>query len=677
MRKAYAPTLPTGEDLARVIDIHMARERLKLTSTMFRWQLAQAYMQGARRFEMYATDGSRIGAYQFKKDGSMPVRVMELLDIVNRTIGTLAALDLRPQVSREGSSLEGIRERSMAQIVGDAIVSSDQLEQQVKKQFLMLTSIFGMAGISADVVDHPVVGITSDLEVIHGKQLFPFPSINDDLSAVRGLIRERLINVDTMEAEFGKKVRSKLNLTEYYEKSIGEEEFELEQVALVGPTYSPQPPTIDGAPVSPNTNTPYTYRLMKVREMWLYGPRMTVARYACMSGRTVFMDETYDDEECYCPVQVCRFMENNTWRGIGLFDLLFSEVREFEKLVESLCNNARDNNKYPLTILPAGVINERIAFKEDGNAMKYMMVTTEPRYQGDQSLRPITVSPHNMGDAPGKTAAFLGEMIQRRSPVQDLIRQKGRGDSLPFMQFLDEESRKPLSVPVQNMTAAFGAAYRYAIGKAAKMMAASQKPIPVKRLTLGLVGAKVDWKSGTVSFKNNPLPDTSRLSFSTKEGSPRSQAIRKNEALDLFQRYQDFDRFMLLALKEGLDYAIWADDYEASFRSIVQNILTVYSDGDSPGQVILTMHTEQPQIQLRVLNAFMSSPEFRLASVEVQNEFIKYRKTLMYWMQQVLPEQVPDPHDSLLLQQARMGMLQQQQAQGGQPQPQPQFAAAR
>jgi hypothetical protein len=64
----------------------------------------------------------------------------------------------------------------------------------------------------------------------------------------------------------------------------------------------------------------------------------------------------------------------------------------------------------------------------------------------------------------------------------------------------------------------------------------------------------------------------------------------------------------------------------------------------------------RPDLQLRVLGAFMTSPTLSAASAEVQEEFKKFRDTMLRFMGQTLPQQVPTPEEA-----AAMGMQIQQQ----------------
>ena len=122
---------------------------------------------------------------------------------------------------------------------------------------------------------------------------------------------------------------------------------------------------------------------------------------------------------------------------------------------------------------------------------------------------------------------------------------------------------------------------------------------------------------------------------------------------------------------------MYIEEEKSAYQAAVENCLRLYSDGEAPGEIVVTPHTASPKIQLRVVTAFMTSPVMSVGSSEVQDEFMKYLQFLMDSMGLTLPEAVPNPDDMAILMQAeqaaqqRMMEMQMQQGQGGPPGPQP------
>jgi hypothetical protein len=350
-------------------------------------------------------------------------------------------------------------------------------------------------------------------------------------------------------------------------------------------------------------------------------------------------------------------MDTGTFYGAGLFDLLFGICRQAEHMMKSLFNNIRDTDRYGVLVLPQGSMNERTLLKDVGRGLRVMTYTPDPL---NENFKPFPIQPWNAGDAPGKVAQFAREVMQQISPVQDLLQEKGRVDSAPGLQFLDEQITKAMTNPSIGIQRAFGNMYRSMTAQAVSNIVQFPRTVPVNYVTLDLAGAVLDIEKSTVSFENNPLPQVGYLSFGVKQVNPRSETARKEEAMALLKTgLTDPTGLKIFALKEGLDFAMWMDEEKGAYESIVQNILVLYGNGETPGQVVVTQHMMRPDIQMRVLSGFMTSPILSVASPEVQDEFRKFRDAMLRFMGQTLPQQVPTPDEAAVMgMQPPMGMPQ-------------------
>jgi hypothetical protein len=387
------------------------------------------------------------------------------------------------------------------------------------------------------------------------------------------------------------------------------------------------------------------------------------------SGEYVIHDEDLEGQEVYCPIGFARFMENGSFHGAGVFDLLFPLCREAERLQKSLFNNIRDIDKYGVLVLPHGSFNANTMLRDVGQGLRVFPWEPDPISEG---FRPFNITPYNSGDVPGRVSAFAVQQIDRLNPIRDLIAEKGRVDSATGLQFLDEQVNRAMNTPTAGVQQAWGDCYRAVLAGSVREVVFSPKTFTVDQLTLDLAGVVVDPETMAVSFERNPLPSLSQLSFKIKDINPRSKVARKQEALQLQQQFQiDPDTFMLFALKEGLDFAMWTDEHQSAYESVVRNCLLLYGDGKEPGQLILTPQTSKPEMQIRVLNSFMASPTMAVASAEVQNAFIEYHKTMLGFMGLVLPNALPNPDDVAMLGKLDQQMAQLQGLQQGAPAPQP------
>jgi hypothetical protein len=647
-------SLPKNKQaLARVIDQHAEREEARLQYRRTTWLLAWYYLNGARRFDVFDPELGTIRPHYLDEDGSMEFQSQELLSAIDKVSARLAAMDVTPLVRREGTSLQGMRERSVAQILLDAVVNKDHVDR-IATQFAHIFTSLGSCGIAGHIKDVPSVGLVSDLEVIHPREIFPFPSLGNDYTKAQGLMRQRSVPLSFLKETFGKKVSSNLDKIEYWEQKIGEGLREEADVEVGGGHVEYQDDrSIPGS--GSESNEPESMGVAKIREVWILGSGELVERYIVTSGDYVLLDESYDGLEVYCPIGFARFMENGTFHGAGLFDLLFSISREMERLLKSLFNNIRDIDRYGVLVLPQGQFNERALLRDVGKGLRVLPYDPDPVSEG---FKPFSIQPFNAGDIPGKVASLAKQLMDGINPVRDLIEEKGRIDSASGLNFLDEEINKSMSTPTRGMERAFGQCYRATLSAISRSVAFQPRTIPVTKLTLDLAGAIINSKDGTVSFQENPVPSLTNLRIGIKEVNPKSVTARKSEALELLQMgITDPDSFKLYALKEGIDFAFWMDEEEAAYQSVVRNCLILFGDGEVPGEVVLTPHTAKPEFQLRVLMSFLASPTMLLASSEVQDEFMKYRQFLFDAMGMTLPEAVPNPDDmALLIQTERAAM---------------------
>lgn len=659
--------------LARVIDQHAEREMSRLSYRRTMWLLAWYYMNGARRFDVFDPLHGTIHPHYLDEEGNMEFQSQELLSAIDKVSARLASMNMMPKVNRKTTSLAAIRDRSVGQVILNSVVSEDQLEV-AKTQFAHIFTTLGSCGISGHIVDHPTIGLTTDLEVIHPRELFPFPSLGNDYTKQRGIMRQRAVPVSFLKDLFGKKVSSNLEKMEYWEKMYGENLEENESSEVTSGANVSYQDEYSGRRSSESKDH-NSMGVARIRELWLMGTQNTVSRYVVTSGDYVLADEDYEGLETYCPIGFSRFMETGSFHGAGLFDVLFSISRELERLMKQLFNNIRDQDRYGVLVMPQGQMNERMMLKDVGKGLRIMPWEPDPVSEG---FRPFAIQPFNTGDVPGKTAQFAKQALETLNPIRDLIKEKGRVDSAAGLSFLDEQVNRAMTNPSRGIETAFGSCYRSMLSSATRVLMESPRALPLSELNLDMAGVVFDRTSGTVSFQGtNPLPTTSTLKFGVQERSPRSMVARKQEAMELLKAgLTDPDALKIFALQEGLDFAMYLDEEEASYQSVVENCLLLYGDGESPGEIVLTAHTASPKLQIRVLSAFMTSPTMSIASSEVQDEFMKYRQFLIDSMGMTLPEAVPNPDDMGILIQAEqqaqemmMKMQQQQAQQAGGPMP--------
>lgn len=627
------------ESLARVIRDHVIREETRMAMLSAKWDLFTYYIAGYRRFTGFDAYGGRVSSFFLDEQGRWQSQLQDVLVAINRVKGVLVGLNVRPSVRREGDALMAIREAASARILADYGTSSAHLDE-VKDDFLDLYIRLGFAGIHSRIDDSATVGLTADHEVVHPREIIPFPSLGLDRTKTCGRVRRRYIDINELASEYGNSIKSHVNMMDVVRRRIGDSNPDERREVSSGPSSFGAQRV--GKPSSDE------YLAVKFVQLWMNGPRDTCSRYVSSSRDHIFEDVDYEARgvEMYHSLNYQRFVDNGTFHGAGLCDLLYSVARELEHTIKSLTSNFRDLSRYPITLIPAGLISERKVMKEDGTDLKFVTYQPESSLAANtRSIRPITISPHMLGtEIPGRTAAFLRDIVDAYNPASDLVRDKGRIDSLPGLQFLDEQAKQPLTTAISGVGRVFSAAHRYTTQQIAARLVESPRPIPVSRLDLGLIGAVINFEDSTVEFSRNPLPNLSRLSFSIQSLTTSGESLKKQEAMFLVERgVSDRNSLILYAMREGIQLAMYLDGEEAAYRTAIFNILALFGDGESNQPIWISPHTERPDLQLRVLDAFLGAPEFRVARPDIINDFFTYRESLLAGMRQFVPQQIPDP----------------------------------
>lgn len=638
-------TLPSEPSaLARIISRHVDRCELSLAVRRTNWLLAWYYLSGYRRFDVFNPETNQIRAHTLDSEGAMEFQSQQLLYDINQIVGRIQSMDTRCKVDHQGSSLEGLRNKAIAQILTDSSISDDQV-RRVTEEFGWLYTSLGFCGIVGHPQNHPTIGLVGDLEVVHPREILPFPVVGQDFTKLRGIVRNRWVPVEFLRSVYGtRSVNSHLDAMYWMEIDPGD--IVQQEDENRGTTYWTS--ARGASPSRPGAIKNEFTEVARVSELWLYGPQNTVVRYICACGDHILQDQDLRGFEVYCPVGYARFFNNGTFHGAGMFDVLFSQHRQLELLTKSLYNNIRDQDRYGILVLPQGQINQNNFLRDVGHGLRVAFWDPDPVAEG---FSPFPIQPWNTGDLPGRVAQFAREGLRSINPIQDLIQEKGRVDSATGLQFLEEQITRALTSPTSGIVAAFGSMYKSYTQKAAALLNETRNPLPVGTLTLDLAGAVIDPSSYTVSFDTNPIPSVSRLSFTIRAVSPRSTTARKQEAIQLWQLGIETDplSFRLFSLSEGLDFAMWSHEDRGAYESSIRALLIVYGDGQTPGRVIVTPHTVRPELFLRVMNGFLTSPAMQVASPSVHNAMRLLRATIINFMGLSLPNAIPNPDDAAML----------------------------
>jgi hypothetical protein len=72
------------------------------------------------------------------------------------------------------------------------------------------------------LADVPTVGLTADLEVVHPREVFPFPALHQDHTKQSGIMRQRVVPIDLLASKFGKISAKKKDQMEWWKVDHGD-----------------------------------------------------------------------------------------------------------------------------------------------------------------------------------------------------------------------------------------------------------------------------------------------------------------------------------------------------------------------------------------------------------------------------------------------------------------------
>lgn len=640
--------------LAEMLRKHVAREGSRSVIARLKWEIYELYIAGFRRFEAINWRTGTFNPFWLADDGKLEPQTAEILLEANRVIGMLSGMDLRPAVNRASDSLDDIRHAATARVIAAATLTEKQLIQ-MRSALLDNLVMLGCGGLHCVEETMPDGSAGYDVEVVHPRELLPFPSVGYDKNKAQGKVRVRWVSLDYLVDKFGSSIKKRVSKMYAREVAIGSSmDGRMWDDTVLLRSY--REPMRDGSSPEPTMEV-----MVRLNELWTEGVAGTVCEYALTSGDEVLDRVDYESlpRPYYCPLTVVRFLQSSSWYGAGYVDVLFSEVREFERLLKDVINNVRDLDRYPVTVLPHGQINERKQFKDDNRTLRFITVKPELTLMGGGTslTRPMTISPHNAGaDLPGKTAQFFMSMMDRHKMIPDLLEEKGRVDSAQGLKFLDNVSKETMTVPTRNIVEGVGDVYRYMTSEAVtRIVNAADARVPVSGIDLGLAGAVIDFRRGELVTSNMPVVDVSRLNFGVRGTELRNDAVFVQESLEYIKLgVEDPQEFRLACVKNGVRSSLDLDGDKAAYLTVVENILTIVGDGETPGPVAFVHpHMEKPELQLRVLNEFLGGPVVRRCSNKVVNLLLAYKQSLTYFMGAVLPQMVPDAADIALMEKTR------------------------
>lgn len=665
-------TLPTNTTQAEEAIANLVLQgRDRRNPQAIKWLIANYYLQGIRQFSTIDYQSGTVTISYLDQAGILKFRYEEIVAKYQSQMGRLLGLDLSPTVRKKGISLDGMRKASVAQVVLDAALPQDKIDE-FELDLLPPLLMYGTVGVGLWIEGSDSHG----LEVIPPWQLIPLPLDVAGPTDVRGLMRVRPVPMEWLKnlqiTPGGKKKVYKA--IDNVGLPVGSIPTDIDGMGdgLVAMTATGggffvhsgmNKDAMDGGKQGKGKKDEKNIPITQLVEVWTETSDGHLAEYRIYAGMSRFKElykHDHTENKYHMPVRVIRDVTVGSFWGRSYVDQMIPLNNELEIALSSVFQSVSDFDLYGLLMWPSSLGVPPLARRgQDG----LKTVQFDPDYSVPET-KPFSIEPAKM------TAPQL-QAVQLASGLMDKVANQpakimsgeapGRTDSAAAIGTLYEASGIPLSPTAKSIAGGVSGLYR-ALLRILKDTWTDKKVVSISNLDDSLAGIVIDAEAGTMQLSQNAIPFPDEVSVTVASEVPVSMAQQKAELKEaLAEQRITLDEFNWDVRKKGLDIPVGGEvEYQNYRRAMLENIL-LFNDGETPGkEKIIVTDRDIHRIHELVLNAFMARPEFFKASQAVRDAFAKHWEEHKY-SQASMPEQMEYPED------AAAEALQAPMQMGGQP----------
>ncbi len=632
---AHLLNLPTdnkeviSEALVQLLDDAIAERRLSAID----WTVVRHYLQGCRYFEAIEYDTGVVKPSYKNVRGDLPFKYEDIINKAATEVGRLMRLDTDPAIMRKTMGLDGLRKESTAQAILDAI-NIYLNPEGVKRHFIEYLVYYGFTGLLGleEETDDPAEANTPStlsLEVVPPWELLLLPASAKSPAEVTGYARQRWVPLDwVLSLQFDGKtptVDRKNQDLEIREVPAGATVSSSVIGEVAGNSKReqlPAPHTTAGASNKKRKSKSQEY--VRLSEVWLPYSNTRLSRYLVMIGRVVVHDKSWKNtsKAPLNPLSVAIRQEGIGLYGRGFVGPLIPLNAEVESAMLNLLRNVQDLDLLGLVGIPISwnVTEEDLEAAIAGR--KYFWLDRDPSAPADrlEHIQPLT-----NGNLPRQVLDLSMGLMDRLSQQPDMVTQgdaPGRVDSNAALNFLYQTSTLPLGQLASTIASCYTGAYRVLLDFARKW-----DKIQLNLDTMGensTVGIVFDPQTGSMSLSENVVPNPLEVNVGIRSQVPVNKPELEQKLLGMLnQQLISHKQFRLLSRLKGLDVPLMDDMEWQNYRMGLLRNMVLFNDGVVSGDIsqIRPSMYEDPEIHLSLLHTLMASPEFAMASVEVQNAF--------------------------------------------------------
>ena len=642
---AYTIPIPSDKKQAEdVISYILSEGKAKRAPKAIDWWLARWYLRGIRNFDNINYQNGTLQVSYMNERGVLNFRYEDIVSKYQAQLGRLMQLNLKPVVTKEGISLDGMRKASIGQVVLDSIYPKPKLDKiQAESAGILLR--YGTMALIPWWVDEDSIGI----EAVPPWEILPIPVEVDNNQKCRGLLRRKVIPIEWVKnlattpagkADIYKEMQT-WEVPAGYIPAEARDRFTGSVIVGSGDmTAATKMETLAGGSrkATRTSNDKTRIKVVEAAEVWTMTEDNYWDEYILYAGGKVVYRTNYAGEKRQFPPQVITDIDVGDFWGRSFVDLLIPLNCEMEAALARQFQNVKDMDLFGIIYEPTTAgINARAERGQDGlKRLKYEPDPIAPEHKpfnlrmNSTGLLPAKIVEVGM-NAQNAIANHPNELMKGGAP--------GRVDSASGLGFLFETSNVPLTPTAKAIAQAFAACYRVTLDITRKLWG-QDKVLDITHLDDSIAGILIDQSSGKIQLTDNSIPHPDEVIIDVASAVPTSKEQRKLELKDSLQTgIITPTEYRIIVRKESLGIPVGGEvEWQNYRRATLENIIA-FGDGEKPGEITYSDNDMHP-IHLMKLDEFMAKPEFFLASPEVRTKFVDHRKEHLGGMGQ-LPDEMP------------------------------------
>jgi hypothetical protein len=660
--------LPKKEnDLIGALDAELIPAEQETNVHVTTHKIIDAYLAGTRRFKINDRFAGSLEVAFENAQGELSMRYEEITRLYLAEMGRYMKIEILPTAAKKGESLDALRKAAIGAATLGALSAPLPLES-IKRQILIPFLKHGTVGLNH--VETGMSDMPDQIEVVTARQLRGMPAWVDGTGNLMGIARKRWIPIhwlaDRMKSVFDKRIDLKRPESNMDARDVpwgGPPPDPIGQGVVASGGGSIWAPRIDAMGLNISKGSAgYSDRPGPRRDGRLYVPleeiyiyddtQMFVARFIVKVGKKILIDENFEEQKVrvLCPLHVARHTDIGKMFARGFVAPLMPMNDQIEKMLQSLFKNIQELDMFGTLFIPgaSGIDIKRWRTGPRPRAEKFEPDPLNP------SLQPFTIAPSNTGLMPAKFAAIASEMLQKLSGQGPAFQGEtsGRIDSAAGLGFLFNTGNISLGLPSHGLADALAGVYSRML-QVAKERLKPGETIKLATIDDAIAGVILDPQTGDMKLAENPIPESWEIKIDIKDRQPRDREVRKQELKELYgMQLVDPTRFWITAMEENLDMPGAPREIWETWRKCTWQIITLFRDGQAPGNLDIGEHTQNPDIQLIKLQEFMNKIEFSLSSEAVRKVFEDWKLDLEILAGQRFPDEMPPPEEVALAEQA-------------------------